>query len=151
MAIKIYADAGSNLFKGIIEKRNADIKIVNMSLTIDERIYNCYEDEIAPLHLFDKWIPACTAVQNLTLTEQTGSIKLDWESSDDAEGYLIYGMRGGGSYGYIGMTSGNNNTTYIDNLASTTQLNRYWVFPFFYEGGAVVPGVQSEEVNGYAH
>jgi hypothetical protein len=49
------------------------------------------------------------------------------------------------------MTSGNNNTTYIDNLASSTLLNRYWVFPFFYEGGAVVPGVRSEEVNGYAH
>ncbi len=46
MAVKIYADAGSNLFKGIIEKRKAEIKIVNMSLTIDERIYNCYEDEI---------------------------------------------------------------------------------------------------------
>ena len=46
MAIKIYADAGSNLFKGVIEKRNIEIKIVNMSLTIDEKIYNCYEDEI---------------------------------------------------------------------------------------------------------
>ena len=46
MAIKIYADAGSNLFKEILEKRNADIKIINMSLTIDYRIYNCYEDEI---------------------------------------------------------------------------------------------------------
>jgi cell wall-associated NlpC family hydrolase len=93
----------------------------------------------------------CTAVPNLTLTEQVGSIKLDWGSSAEAEGYLIYGIRGGGTYGYIGMTSGNSNTTYIDNMASTTLLNRYWVFPFFYEGGAVVPGVQSEEVNGYAH
>ncbi len=93
----------------------------------------------------------CTAVPNLTLTEQVGSIKLDWGSSAEAEGYLIYGIRGGGTYGYIGMTSGNTNTTYIDNTASTTLLNRYWVFPFFYEGGAVVPGVQSEEVNGYAH
>lgn len=46
MAIKIYADAGSNLFKGIIEKRNAEIKIINMSLSIDEKIYNCYSDEI---------------------------------------------------------------------------------------------------------
>ena len=46
MAIKIYADAGSNLFKSIIEKRNAEIKIVNMSLSIDEKIYNCYSDEI---------------------------------------------------------------------------------------------------------
>ena len=46
MAIKIYADAGSNLFSGIIKKRNADITIVNMSLTIDEKIYQCYEDKI---------------------------------------------------------------------------------------------------------
>ena len=46
MAVKIYADAASNLFKDIIEKRNIEIKIVNMSLAIDERIYNCYEDEI---------------------------------------------------------------------------------------------------------
>ena len=56
MAIKIYADAGSNLFKGIIEKRNVEIKIVNMSLTIDERTYNCYEDEIDVVltHLLSK-------------------------------------------------------------------------------------------------
>ena len=46
MAIKIYADAGSNLFKDIIQKRNAEIKVVNMSLTIDEKIYQCYEDDI---------------------------------------------------------------------------------------------------------
>ena len=46
MAIKNYADAGSNLFKDIIEKRNAEIKVVNMSLTIDEKIYQCYEDDI---------------------------------------------------------------------------------------------------------
>ena len=46
MAIKIYADAGSNLFSGIIKKRNADITVVNMSLTIDEKTYQCYKDEI---------------------------------------------------------------------------------------------------------
>ena len=46
MAIKIYADAGSNLFQGIIQKRNADITVVNMSLSIDEKIYQCYKDEI---------------------------------------------------------------------------------------------------------
>ena len=46
MAIKIYADAGSNLFQGIIKKRNAEITIINMSLTIDEKIYHCYADEI---------------------------------------------------------------------------------------------------------
>ena len=46
MAIKIYADAGSNLFQEIIKKRNAEIKIVNMSLTVEEHVYHCYSDKI---------------------------------------------------------------------------------------------------------
>ena len=46
MAIKIYADAGSNLFQDIIKKRGAEVKIVNMSLTIEEHVYNCYSDHI---------------------------------------------------------------------------------------------------------
>ena len=93
----------------------------------------------------------CTAVQNLALTEQIGAVFLEWTASPDADGYLLYGYHNGGSYGYIGMLSGNSNTSYTDNLASTSLLNRYWVFPFFYESGNVVPGVVSEEVNGYAH
>ncbi|MBR5938165.1 MAG: C40 family peptidase [Clostridiales bacterium] len=93
----------------------------------------------------------CTAVQDLVLTEQLGSIRLDWSVKSDADGYLIYGYHNGAPYGLIAMTSLYLNTNYIDTLASTTQLNRYWVFPFFYESGNVVPGVVSEEVNGYAH
>lgn len=46
MAIKIYADAGSNLFQEIIKKRNAEIKIVNMSLIVEETVYHCYSDKI---------------------------------------------------------------------------------------------------------
>lgn len=43
MAIKIYADAGSNLFPEIIKDKNLDIKIVNMKLFIRDEEYNCYD------------------------------------------------------------------------------------------------------------
>lgn len=46
MAVKIYADAGSNLFPEIIEKRGVDIKVVNMHLTVGDHDYNCYNDPI---------------------------------------------------------------------------------------------------------
>lgn len=46
MAIKIYADAGSNLFKQVLENRNADIKVINMHLTVGDHEYNCYDDPI---------------------------------------------------------------------------------------------------------
>lgn len=44
MAVKIYADAGSNLFPEIIKAKGLDIKIVNMKLYIKEQEYNCYDD-----------------------------------------------------------------------------------------------------------
>ncbi|MBE6134105.1 MAG: DegV family protein [Erysipelotrichaceae bacterium] len=48
MAIKIYADAGSNLFPEIIEKRGLldYIKVVNMHLQVGDHEYNCYNDPI---------------------------------------------------------------------------------------------------------
>lgn len=91
----------------------------------------------------------CPAVTNLALIPQSGSIRLTWNSSTDAEGYLIYGIRGGGTYGYISMTTG---TTYTDTLASSTQLNRYWVFPYFRDSNnQIIPGEKSVEVNGLAY
>ena len=44
MGIKIYADAGSNLFPEIIKAKNLDIKIVNMKLYIRDEEYNCYDE-----------------------------------------------------------------------------------------------------------
>lgn len=46
MKIKIFADAASNLFKYVLENKNADIKVMNMVLTIGDKEYNCYDDEI---------------------------------------------------------------------------------------------------------
>ena len=44
MAIKIYADAASNLLPSIIKEKNLDIKIITMKLFIADKEYNCYED-----------------------------------------------------------------------------------------------------------
>lgn len=44
MAIKIYADAGSNLFPEIVKAKNLDIKVVNMKLFIRNQEFNCYDD-----------------------------------------------------------------------------------------------------------
>lgn len=43
MAIKVYADAGSNLFPEIIKEKNLDIKVINMKLYIKGKEYNCYD------------------------------------------------------------------------------------------------------------
>ena len=76
MAIKIYADAGSNLFKDIIEKRNAEIKVVNMSLTIDEKIYQCYEDDINvdqfSHSFYQKMREGITSIKSITMSQSSG-------------------------------------------------------------------------------
>ena len=41
--VKIYADAGSNLFPEIIKLKRLDIKIVKMKLYIKDQEYNCYD------------------------------------------------------------------------------------------------------------
>ena len=43
MAVKIYADAGSNLFPEIIKDKNLDVKIVKMHLYINNEDYVCYD------------------------------------------------------------------------------------------------------------
>lgn len=46
MSIKIYTDAGSNLFKEILQKKNLDITVLPMSVKLGEQEYKCYEDNI---------------------------------------------------------------------------------------------------------
>ena len=66
------------------------------------------------------------AVENLKASSSVGKVKLTWSEVKDAEGYLIYGIRGGGNkYGYIGMTS---KTSFVDVKALTSDYNYYWVF-----------------------
>ena len=70
----------------------------------------------------------CLAVTNLKASSVTGGVKLTWTASAGADGYLVYGIHPGGSYGYIGMTT--KGTTYTDKNASKTDYNFYWVFPY---------------------
>lgn len=83
----------------------------------------------------------CPAVTNLRAASVTGGVRLAWNASRDAEGYLIYGMNGANSnYHYIGMTT--RGTAFTDTKASKTQWNFYWVFPYHKnaEGKMIVGG-----------
>ena len=44
MGVKIYADAGSNLFPEILKAKDLDIKVVKMKLYINDQEYNCYDE-----------------------------------------------------------------------------------------------------------
>lgn len=44
MGVKIYADAGSNLFPEVLKAKDLDIKVVNMKLYIRDQEYNCYDE-----------------------------------------------------------------------------------------------------------
>lgn len=46
MGISIIADAVSNLFPEILKEKNLNIRVMNMHLTIGDREYNCYNDEL---------------------------------------------------------------------------------------------------------
>ena len=72
------------------------------------------------------------AVQNLKASSVKGGVKLTWTEQKDAEGYLVYGQRAGGKYGYVGMTT--KGTTFTDAKASKTAYNYYWVFPYHKDG-----------------
>ena len=90
----------------------------------------------------------CLAVTNLKASSQKGSVKLSWTASAGAEGYLIYGIRPGGSYGYIGMTT--QGTTYTDTKASKTDYTFYWVFPYHKTNGQMIVGGTAKYTYGKA-
>ena len=91
----------------------------------------------------------CPAVTNLKASALKGKVKLSWTASPDAEGYLIYGIRPNGSYGYIGMTT--KGTTYTDTKASAEDYNFYWVFPFHKDAdGKVIAGLTGKYTYGRA-
>ena len=87
------------------------------------------------------------AVENLKASSSVGKVKLTWSEVKDAEGYLIYGIRGGGNkYGYIGMTS---KTSFVDVKALTSDYNYYWVFAYCKdENGKMYPGLTAHYVYG---
>ena len=73
------------------------------------------------------------AVTNLKANGTTGKVTLTWNASAGADGYLIYGIRPGGKYGYIGMTT--TGVSYVDTKASKTGWTYYWVFPYHKDAG----------------
>ena len=82
----------------------------------------------------------CLAVTDLKASSGTGYVKLSWTASAGADGYLIYGIRPGAAYGYIGMTA--QGTTFTDTKASKADYTFYWVFPYHKDanGNMVVGG-----------
>lgn len=79
-----------------------------------------------------------TAVTNLKANGTTGKVTLSWTASSGADGYLIYGIRPGGKYGYIGMTT--KGTTYTDTKADKSDWTFYWVFPYHKNGDKMIVG-----------
>lgn len=75
-------------------------------------------------------------------------VRLTWNATAQAEGYLVYGRRGDGQYGYIGMTSRN---AYTDKKALKNAYNFYWVYSYhFDENGKRVVGGKPNYVYGKA-
>lgn len=89
------------------------------------------------------------AVLGLKASSKTNGVELTWEESTDAEGYVVYGKRGNGSYGYIGMTT--QGTTFLDTKALSTEYNYYWVFPYHVNNeGKVIAGAFVKNIYGKA-
>ena len=55
-------------------------------------------------------------------------VLVTWTDSMGADGYLVYGKKSSGKYGYIGMTTQNN--YFLDKKAADTEYNFYWVYPY---------------------
>lgn len=78
------------------------------------------------------------SVSNLKGASMMGGVRVSWTKHSEAEGYLIYGIRNGEKYSYIGMTQ---SSIFIDKKASKVGYNFYWVFPFHYDtSGKMVAG-----------
>ena len=80
------------------------------------------------------------AVTNLkSVSAGKQKVKLTWDASEGAEGYLIYAQKNG-KYGYVGMTT--KGTTFTDTKALDTDYNYYWVFPYVTDThtGKMLPG-----------
>ena len=93
----------------------------------------------------------CTATENVKASSVKGGVKLTWSKKAGASGYLIYGKKTGGKYGYIGMTKGYGATSYTDKGALKSAYNFYWVIPYHYsKSGKLVAGQTGKYVFGKA-
>lgn len=87
-----------------------------------------------------------SAVENLKASNIRGGVKLTWDKSPTAEGYLIYTHKNG-KYGYCGMTT--KGASYTDQKALKDAYNFYWIFPYHInEAGKMVVGETGKYVYG---
>ena len=70
-----------------------------------------------------------TTISNLKATAMKGAIKLTWNDSGKADGYLIYVREGDGEYTFRAKTT-TNATSYVDKKASTEVKTFYWVYSY---------------------
>ena len=89
----------------------------------------------------------CMPVTGAKITSRRGYAELTWNASEGADGYLIYGIRPGESYGYIGMTTG---TRFRDTYASTDEYTFYWIYAYHESDGKKVPGAPCDYIYGRA-
>lgn len=78
-------------------------------------------------------IPSVTYIKGESV--KSGA-RIIWSQQKDADGYLLYGIRYGKSYGYIGMTMGE--TVFVDKSAPRSGFSFYWVFPYYKDSAGCI-------------
>ncbi len=100
-----------------------------------------------PKYVYAKGV--CAAVTSLKASSVKGGVKLTWNASTGAEGYLIYGIVNDQPYKYVGMTT--KGTTFTDKTASSTVYNYYWVYPYYKSAnGNLIVGLTGKYTYGRA-
>ena len=89
MGIKIYADAGSNLFPEIIKKKKLDIKIVDMKLYIKDKEYNCYDESFDTEKVSDLFYKELSGDNNIRTSLVNPNDYLEAFKDDIASGHQI--------------------------------------------------------------
>ena len=89
MEIKIYADAGSNLFDSLLKEKNAQVTIIPMTLDIEGKIYKCYEDNIDVESFSKGFYEELRAGKNVKTSLANPNIFLDAFKKDVDEGNKI--------------------------------------------------------------
>ncbi len=84
----------------------------------------------------------CVGVKDLKAFSSKDGVKLVWDKTKDADGYLVYAQKNG-KYAYVGMTKNQaNKVSYFDKNALKDDWNFYWVYPYHYadDGKTMIPG-----------
>ena len=79
------------------------------------------------------------------VTAGSNKVKLTWNKTEGAEGYIIYRKVGNGKFEYRYMVSG---TTYTDTSASNSEYNFYRIYPYYTVNGNRILGDSGNYVYG---